>query len=1014
MITKEAAYKKISELVERFEEQLVSYKKADYNETLTRRDFIDPFFKALGWDVDNEEGYAQSYREVIHEDKVKVGGATKAPDYSFKLSGGKRLFFVEAKKPSVSIKDEILPAYQLRRYGWSDKLSISVITDFEEFAIYDCTRKPYPTDKASVARIKYLNFKDYLKEFDFIWDTFAKERVLKGSFDKFVQGTANKRGTATVDKDFLVSLDTWRTYLATSISLRNKELDEDELNFVVQQTIDRIIFLRIAEARAVEPYGNLQATVKHDDYYQNLLAVFKFADEKYNSGLFDFKKDTISKRIKVDNKVIKTIINELYYPISPYEFSVLSVEILGSAYEQFLGKIIRITPAHHAKIEEKPEIRKAGGVYYTPQYIVEYIVENTVGVKIKELENLYTNKNASASTVLVEAISEIKIVDPACGSGSFLIGAYQYLLNWHSNYYTQKSKSKSKALTPDGNLTTAEKKRILLNNIYGVDIDTNAVEVTKLSLLLKCLEGETQASIAHQMSMFNERVLPTLDGNIKSGNSLIDTDYYDTQLDFGEERKIKPFNWQKAFPEVFNRQAKTLPKEDLKIIATKAKQHAQKAMEYATQLEEKLQTLTEPTSGYENKYSGGFDCVIGNPPYVDSEEMTKTNITLRNYALTKYQTARGNWDMYCIYTERAISLLNINGRFGFIIPNKFLSAPYGIYLKAFISQYQLENIEDYTEVSVFENDRKINVYPVIIIVEKTINKKNSTYTKYIEADNNIIKKSSKTFFLEKNYTEWTTVFNQESVLINKIQLASVFIKEHYKVENSATVNEAYLIKDVLEDCIDSKEKVKLVNTGTIDRYLNNWGIKSTQYIKGKYTFPVISKVNLNKILPNRIDSIYKDKIVLAGMIKVLEGTILDKNFYPAKSTTLILKIESSGYDLKYLLGLINSKLYSFIYLVINKYNAMSGGYMNVSKKQLDDFIFYPINFDNPTEKSAHDQIIKLVEQLLLLNQEKSTTKLQSAVSQIETKIEYCEDKINELVYQLYELTAEEIEIVEGK
>ncbi|MEK6614929.1 MAG: methyltransferase, partial [Bacteroidota bacterium] len=136
-----------------------SYKNSDYNETLTRRDFIDPFFKALGWDIDNEEGYAEAYREVIHEDKVKVGGATKAPDYSFRLVGGKRLFFVEAKKPSVLVKEEIPPAYQIRRYGWSAKLPISIVTDFEELSIYDCTIKPNPTDKASTARIKYLTFR---------------------------------------------------------------------------------------------------------------------------------------------------------------------------------------------------------------------------------------------------------------------------------------------------------------------------------------------------------------------------------------------------------------------------------------------------------------------------------------------------------------------------------------------------------------------------------------------------------------------------------------------------------------------------------------------------------------------------------------------------------------------------------------------------------------------------------------------------------------------------------------
>ena len=124
---KQLALDKIKSLVQRFDEQKEFYKRADYNETQTRRDFIDPFWKALGWDIDNENGYAESYREVIHEDRVKVGGATKAPDYSFRLVGGKRLFFLEAKKPSVAIKSDMQPAYQVRRYGWSAKMPISII-----------------------------------------------------------------------------------------------------------------------------------------------------------------------------------------------------------------------------------------------------------------------------------------------------------------------------------------------------------------------------------------------------------------------------------------------------------------------------------------------------------------------------------------------------------------------------------------------------------------------------------------------------------------------------------------------------------------------------------------------------------------------------------------------------------------------------------------------------------------------------------------------------------------------
>src|ERR1035437_5862828 len=662
MYSKEEAYAKISDLVERFSLQIDSYKKSDYNETLTRQDFINPFFKALGWGIDNSQGSAEAYREVTHEDKLKIGSATRAPDYSFRLPGGKRLFFVEAKKPVVLVKEDIVPAYQVRRYGWSAKLPISLITDFEEFAVYDCTKKPDPSDKASTARIKYFTYKQYLDEFDFIWDTFSKASVLKGSFDKFIVSDTYKKGTTTVDKEFLASLDEWRMLLAQNIALRNQNFSEDELNFVVQQTLDRIIFLRIAEDRGVEGYGELKETLipgpspqsGEGSFYQRLFNLFKEADSKYNSGLFNFKKDKLSANVIIDNKVIKTIISELYCPVSPYEFSVLGVEILGSAYEQFLGKQIKLSASHKAIIEEKPEVRKAGGVYYTPQYIVDYIVANTVGKLINDVEEKYTSKVSppTGGGDLVGAVAQLKIVDPSCGSGSFLIGAYKYLLNWHLNFYKPEfiklteaaadtntnTKTREAAikqrnklpLTPEGNLTTALKKQILLNNIYGVDIDTQAVEVTKLSLLLKCMEGETGSSI-NAVMRFGERVLPTLADNIKSGNSLIDVDFYDTEFDFGEEKKIKPFNWQQAFPKVVKK--------------------------------------------------GGFDVVIGNPPYGalfgDSE---------LNYFKNNYSTSIWRGESYLLFVEKGTRLIRIDGLLGFIIPDTLLNLGFTQSLRDYILQ----------------------------------------------------------------------------------------------------------------------------------------------------------------------------------------------------------------------------------------------------------------------------------------------------------------------------------------
>lgn len=182
-----------------------------------------------------------------------------------------------------------------------------------------------------------------------------------------------------------------------------------------------MIFLRIAEDRCIEPYGNLKSVTNLSDIYGQLLALFFRAGDKYNSGIFDLVKDTITPYLKMESKVIGSIIHELYYPVCPYEFSVLPVEILGSVYEQFLGKQIRITEGHRVKIEEKPEVRKAGGVYYTPQYIVDYIVKQTVGKKID-------GKSPAE-------IAHIRIVDPACGSGSFLLGAYRYLLDHYRTWY---------------------------------------------------------------------------------------------------------------------------------------------------------------------------------------------------------------------------------------------------------------------------------------------------------------------------------------------------------------------------------------------------------------------------------------------------------------------------------------------------------------------------------------------------------------------------------------------------
>jgi len=991
MTDKETAYKKISELVERFDEQYDSYKKAEYNETLTRRDFIDPFFKALGWDVDNENGYAESYREVIHEDRVKIGKATKAPDYSFRLVGGKRLFFVEAKKPSVLIKYDILPAYQVRRYGWSAKLSISIITDFEEFAIYDCTKKPNPTDKASVARVKYINFKDYLKEFDFIWDTFSKERVLKGSFDKFIAGNLNKKGTATVDKEFLQSLDRWRTLLAENIAKSNKELDEEEINFAVQQTIDRLIFLRIAEDRSVEPYGNLKSALKQGDYYQNLFSIFREADDKYNSGLFDFKKDKISKTLSIENKVLKAILNELYYPESPYEFSVLSVEILGSAYEQFLGKQIKIDQSHRAHIEEKPEVRKAGGVYYTPQYIVEYIVKNTVG-------KLAENKTP-------KDISKLKIVDPACGSGSFLIGAYQYLLDWHKNFYTDNGKmskgNKDNPLTPEGNLTTAEKKRILLNNIFGVDIDVNAVEVTKLSLLLKCMEGETEASIASQLSLFNERVLPTLDNNIKDGNSLVDTDYYGSELDFEEEKKVKPFSWQMAFPDVFNLK-ESMPNRDFKVQFQKVK----KLKEDTDDLLDKY-SANEPEIPYGKSH--GFDIVIGNPPYgalFSNDELI--------YFKSRYNTSVWRGESYLLFIERGLKLLKVEGLLGFIIPDTLLNLVFTQPARELLLRNsKLKEVVGLPS-NVFSG---ATVDTIILLTEK------ADFTNKFHAENIWIKsfgKKQPITSIENPLKEFTVktkdwfeqnAFNLQTDSTEK----RVLFKMEAEKKTIGDISEMfYGIKtyQIGKGKPSQTKEIRDEKPFTSDKKIDKAWLP---FYDGKHIgrYQLLWKYNnwLNYgawLAEPRNPSIFAgEKILIRKIIgKTLIATYVSETSY-CNTLLFVLKLKDKSFSYKSILSILNSNLIGWYFR--NKFQISNDD--TFPQIMIRDILQFPIP---RIEKEKDVQLIKLVDQLLQLHSEKVETKLQTKISQLEGKIEFCESRINEIVYQLYELTPEEIKIVEEK
>ncbi len=285
----------VVQLVEDFNAHLTHYKSNKYNETRLRIEYLNPLFEALGWDVSNKANYAAAYKDVVHEDAIRIGGTTKAPDYCFRI-GGVRKFFVEAKKPSIDIKGDIAPAYQLRRYAWSAKLPLSILTDFEEFAVYDTRIKPNQSDKASTARVFYTTFDRLPEVWGEVSSIFSREAILRGAFDQYSGESKRKRGTSEVDDAFLEEIERWRELLAKNFALRNSSLDTRDLNYAVQQTIDRIIFLRICEDRGLEDYGRLRNTLNDESIYAGLCQLFRDADARYNSGLFHFISKLVSKR----------------------------------------------------------------------------------------------------------------------------------------------------------------------------------------------------------------------------------------------------------------------------------------------------------------------------------------------------------------------------------------------------------------------------------------------------------------------------------------------------------------------------------------------------------------------------------------------------------------------------------------------------------------------------------------------------------------------------------------------
>jgi predicted type IV restriction endonuclease len=1002
---------RIIELVERFSESIEAFRSGAYKEAHVRQEFLDPMFECLGWDMSNVANIAESYKDVVHEDALRIGNRIKAPDYSFRI-GGVRKFFVEAKKPLVNIESDIEPAYQLKRYAWTAKLPLSIVTDFEEFAVYDCRAQPAQADKATKGRVLYLKYTDYVSQWEKIAELFSKAAVQAGSLDQYAAQLKAKRGSATVDSAFLAEIEEWRDALARNIALRNTSLTQPELNFAVQQIIDRIVFLRICEDRGIEPHGRLLTLNNGTNVYQRLTQLFQQADDKYNSGLFHFRResgrdtapDTLSTGLEIDDKPLKDIFRRLYYPESPYEFSVFPADILGQVYEQFLGKIIRLTSGHRAVVEEKPEVKKAGGVYYTPTYIVDHIVKQTIGV-------LCTGKTP-------KQIESLRIVDPACGSGSFLIGAYQYLLDWHLSWYVAQDPKKfakgKNAVLHQGaggewRLTTSERKRILLNNIHGVDIDAQAVEVTKLSLLLKVLEGENEETINSQLTLFAERALPDLEENIRCGNSLIGPDIYQEEqislLDDAHQQRINVFSWESAFPKIFKGP------------------------------------------------NPGFDVVIGNPPYINIRTMQEWAPVEVEYYKKRYSSAgKGSYDIYVVFVEKGLGLLRKGGRLGYILPSKFFSTDYGEPLRRLLSERRsLQGIVDFRHEQVFSG---ATTYTALLFLSADSSSQ-VTYravsppTALQHGDSAAMSIDAETLTGEP----WQFGSSAAKAVMDKLRAAGTPLIElptRIARGSSTGADEVFvLVKD--GEQLQTRDGRTVEVESEILRtplYASDFGrYRFTPEARERVIFPyevgtegysLIPEGVLRKKFPkahaylsSRRSELEERKqyaewhsfsaprnLDVHDQAQMVVPLLAERGSYanlPDNRRAYCL-MASGGFSLslapgsaispRFVLGLLNSKLLFWYLRQIS--NVFRGGWVTCTKQYVGTIPIRTLDLTKPAERALHDRVVVAVEGLLDLQLKRSSAKTPPEQANLQSRLAAAEHQLDTLVYELYGLSAEDV------
>jgi type I restriction-modification system DNA methylase subunit len=1006
----------LARLVAKFERGFKQVQGADYNEAKLRMDFLDPLFLALGWDITNDAELIPQHREVEIESRTEIAGRQKRADYLFRTDRQDR-FVCEAKKPAEKLHAGY--AFQAKRYAWNKGLVLAVLSDFEEMKIYLVGSKPR-LDETEAGEWKTWHFLEYAKHAQTMWDLLSRDAVASGSIERLVASLPRKPVGKTkakqqwlfkpdraraIDADFLDFLDEARRGLASDLIRHNDRADLLEgtrLDEAVQRILDRLLFLRICEDRDIDT-GRPLATIlkvwrdrKDTPLWRDIVAHFRALDRRpashipyFNGNLF---KEHFSETLEVGDEWISGFLEETGDEESAYLFNVIPVEILGTIYERFLGKTVR-PHGRGVVIEEKPEVRKAGGVYYTPRYIVDYIVEQTLGT-------LLAHKSPLESL-------QLRVLDPACGSGSFLIRAYERLCEHWQIALTKNESLRRKADcwtdpdTGDVHLTSDLKRRILTANIYGVDLDPGAVEVSQLSLYLKMLEGESRVTLAKNRELFggDAPLLPPLQNNIKCGNSLIASDF---SLNPDDLVRVRAFDWPEGFRDIMQ--------------------------------------------------NGGFDVVIGNPPYIRIQRIPEEEA---KYIFRSFKSPTSKMDLSLVFLENGLRLSRPLGRIGFICTSQWLSSEYGKNLRKAFSDGRLHQIVDFGSLPVFA---AASTYPAILVLSPSLASSLILKRVTLKSDLNlkgIIAAPETQIQLESlGEKPWTFGGLDITCSADRSGAKCKPLAEYGKayIGTKCGLNEAFVLSSAEVRTLGVEKGILIpyaYRGAEVDRYLP---VDPDAFIIYPYrpapdgSPELIPETELRKMFPralahlesfkaalrNRQDSrkfyargidwyrhlragsfnyIRPAKLALKGIaLRCSVGLLREDSAFDGARCPCVILNGLENYSQSYFLGLLNSKLATYHLKAVCPPKLQ--GYIEFSARGVTGFPVRVIDFSSPSDRATHDKLVSLVDKMLLLVPKLRATKSEGDRATLANAVAATDRAIDALVYELYGLTPDEIALVE--